>query len=152
MVYERALSKCMSICSTSEKCINDMELKMQKWEVSFADQQKVVEYLIAEKYIDHSRFVRAFVNDKIKYNHWGKVKVRFHLKQKRIESKSIGTGLMEFPDDTYQEILKEEVIKKLKTTKASSDYERNNKVAKSLMGKGFEPGLVFSILKHDVSE
>ena len=48
--------------------------------------------------------------------------------------------------------MKEEVIKKLKTTKASSDYERNNKVAKSLMGKGFEPSLVFRILKHDISE
>ena len=33
----------------------------------------------AEKYIDESRFAKAYVNDKYKFNKWGRIKIRFEL-------------------------------------------------------------------------
>ena len=45
---------------------------------------KIIDRLKAEKYIDEARYCRSFINDKLRFNKWGRKKIEFALKQKQI--------------------------------------------------------------------
>ncbi len=147
MEYKKALDKCMGICSQREYCIFDIEEKLMKWEVSMSEHQKIVKVLIDERFIDHDRYVPAFINDKFTFNHWGKIKIRYYLKQKRIEESIIKKYLNTIDEDTYDLTIRNEIEKKRRSVKGNSPFEINQKIAKYVISKGFEPNKVFEILK-----
>ncbi|MDA3894364.1 MAG: regulatory protein RecX [Salinivirgaceae bacterium] len=147
MELKKTLEKCMQICSQREYCIFDIENKLQKWEIDKKDQQKIIDTLVLEKFIDHERYVPAFINDKFKFNHWGKIKIRYYLKQKHIDSQIINIYLAQIDDDLYLKTIKNEIKNKRQTAKGKDDFEKNQKVARYVISKGFEPDKVFQLLK-----
>ncbi len=149
MDYKKALNKCMHICSQREYCINDIEQRLAKWDVKKSEHQKIIEYLLAEKYIDHNRYVSAFVNDKFTYNHWGKIKIRYQLKQKKIDNPTINKYVDAIDASAYKQAIQHEVSKKLKSVKGKNDFEKKQKTARYVVSKGFEPNEVFNILNLD---
>lgn len=149
MKFEQALSKCMDLCSRREYCAFDIREKIKKWEISPEDADQIIKRLFEEKFLDHERYCRAFVNDKFCFNHWGKVKITYYLKQKQIEASYIHDALNEIDLDKYQGVIREEIKKKQSRVKAKNDFEKKAKIAQSLIAKGFEPGLVFEALKME---
>jgi regulatory protein len=149
MRYEQALSKCMNLCSRREYCTFDIREKLYKWEMDDSWIEKIIHELISQKFLDDERYSRAFVNDKFRFNHWGKIKINHHLKHKQVNPDIIKNTLDNIDFDAYQLILKEEIQKKQKSVKAKNDFEKQGKIAQSIIAKGFEPGLVFEILKKE---
>lgn len=147
MDKNKALSKCMDMCSKREYCSAEISEKLQKWELTEPDIDQIIESLIAQKFIDHERYATAFVNDKIRFNHWGKVKVKYYLNHKGIEGEIINIALKNFSENKYIQIALTEIEKKWNKTTAKNAFELKNKVAKSIINKGFEPALVFELLK-----
>ncbi len=147
MDYKKALNKCMHICSNREYCINDIEERLAKWDVSKADWQIIIRHLITEKYIDNNRYVSAFINDKFKYNHWGKIKIRYQLKQKKIDESTIIKFIDTIDEQAYKEVIKYEIDKKMKSVKGKNNFEKKQKTAKYVISKGFEANNVFDIIK-----
>lgn len=146
MEYKKALSKCMQMCSRKEYCITDIKQKLYSWELNEEDIERLIATLQEEKFIDEERFVNAFVNDKFKFNHWGKVKIRYHLKHKQIDENVVNNVLSGLSDAAYEEVIAQEIAKKISKVKANSTYERKAKVVNYLASKGFEPDLVFKYL------
>jgi len=149
MDFKKALNKCMYTCSKREYCAFDVEEKLRKWEVSEADQIKIIDELIKEKYIDNNRYVSAFVNDKFVFNHWGKIKIKYHLKQKRIDEKIINKYIDSINYSDYEKTILEEIKKKKKTVTGKNEFEKTQKVARFVISKGFEPQKVFDFLQID---
>jgi regulatory protein len=147
MNYKEALNKCMYLCSKKEYCQSEMAAKLMEWELPEKLISEVLNALVAEKFIDDLRYAKAFTNDKFRFNHWGKIKIRFHLKQKKLASELINQVLEAIDEQTYQKVILEEINKKSKTVTARSDFERTGKIARSIIGKGFEPEMVFSLLR-----
>jgi len=147
MDREKALSKCMNICSMREYCIYDIEQKIDRWEVKEVDREYIIRRLLEDNFINHNRYVKAFINDKLLYNHWGKIKIRYHLKHKNIEVNIIETYIDKIDEITYKNIIDTEIIKKKKSVKGKDEFEINQKVARFLISKGFEPNIVFDRLK-----
>ncbi|MGD9992121.1 MAG: regulatory protein RecX [Salinivirgaceae bacterium] len=148
MTFQQALNKCMDICSRREYCSYDVLEKLRRWELPEPDAEKIIEQLKKDRFISHERYCQAFVSDKIKFNHWGKIKIAYYLKQKQLEHNIIQDALETIDDNLYAEIIRSEIKKKQKTVKAKSDYEKQGKVAQSVIAKGFEPALVFELLKN----
>ena len=137
MTKEQVLMKLTAMCSAAEHCSGEMLKKMDNWEVSPEIQAEVMQYLVKEKYIDDRRFCRFFVNDKIKYNRWGRKKVEQALWEKRVDSSISAEVLDEVPQETYIEILKPLLRDKKKTVKGRNDYEVRCKLVRFAMGRGF---------------
>src|SRR3989339_188593 len=149
MEYKQLLAKCMDLCSRREYCQSDIDQKLRIWEVPQATIAKILKVLSEEKFIDHTRFVRAFVNDKLLFNHWGRIKIRYHLVHHRIEKEIIEEGLDNIDEEKYLQIIKDEIVKKRKATPRGIEFERNQKIARTVISKGFEPELVFKLLKSE---
>ena len=148
MTKEQVLLKLTSMCSSSEHCSGEMLKKMEDWEVDPRIQSEVMAYLIKEKYIDDRRFCRFFVNDKIKYNKWGRRKVEQALWQKRIDSDISREVLDEVPDEIYTDILTSLLKDKKKSVKGRNDYEIKAKLVRFAVGRGF----TFDIINRCIDE
>jgi len=137
MNKQQALQKLAAICSQAEQCRHDLEEKMKRWEISEADQAEIMDYLVSERYVDDSRYARYFVKDKLRFNKWGHRKIELALWQKHID-KTVGQeALDEIADDEYIAVLRPLMRQKARSVKASSDYERNAKLVRFALGRGF---------------
>lgn len=139
----------MDACSRREYCRMEISQKLKNWGAGPAISEKVLKELVHQKFIDHSRFTRAFVNDKLLFNHWGKVKLKFHLYHFQIEKEIVEEALQQIDESVYLSIIKAEIQKKQKSALSGNSFEVNQKIAKAIINKGFEPNLVFKLLKID---
>lgn len=142
MTGKQAYQKLTSLCARSEHCQHDMLEKMRQWGVSDEEQAQVMERLTKERYVDDERFARAFINDKIRYNKWGRRKVEQALWMKHIDE-SIGQAILDDVDDEeYLSILRPMLRQKQKSIKASSEYEKTMKLIKFALGRGFTMDII----------
>ena len=137
MTEQEAFLQLASLCANAEHCQYEMLEKMRKWELSEAVQAKVMVRLVKERYVDDERYARAFVKDKIRYNKWGRRKVQQALWMKRIDNEIQQMVLDEISDEEYLKVLKPLLKQKSKSIKAESDYERNRKLVRFALGRGF---------------
>jgi len=139
-----------ALCAQSEHCQHEMLEKMRRWEMSEEEQARVMQRLVSERYVDDERYARAFVKDKVRYNKWGRRKVEQALWQKHIDEDIRRRVLDEVDDDEYLDVLRPLLKQKRRSTKASSDYELNQKLMRFALGRGF----TFDIIRQclDVEE
>ena len=137
MAEQEAFLQLASLCANAEHCQHEMLEKMRKWELPEAVQARVMARLVKERYVDDERYARAFVKDKIRYNKWGRRKVQQALWLKHINSDIQQTVLDEVSDEEYLKVLKPLLKQKNKSIKAESDYERNQKLVRFALGRGF---------------
>lgn len=143
---QEALQKLSALCARAEHSSGEMTEKMRKWGLTEDAQARIMARLTAGKYVDDARFSRFFVNDKIKYNKWGRRKIEQALWQKGVDRSVYGPILNEVPDEEYIAVLRPLIKNKWKTIKAATDYERSMKLIKFAMSRGFD----YSVIKKCV--
>lgn len=132
-----ALQRLSLLCSQGEHCEKEILEKMSKWDLTEDSQARIMAYLIEEKYIDNARFSRAYIHDKMEYNHWGRRKIEQMLWAKDI-SKNISNPIFEeIDDEKWIAILRPLIQQKRKSTKGRNDYEINQKLIRFALGRGF---------------
>jgi len=153
MTEQEAYLQLAALCAQAEHCQHEMLEKMRKWELSEAVQARVMARLVKERYVDDERYARAFVKDKIRYNKWGRRKVQQALWLKHIDNAIQQTVLDEVGDDEYLKVLKPLLKQKSKSIKAESDYERNQKLVRFALGRGFTFDIIRQCLDtSDINE
>ncbi len=136
--YIEVLEKATDLCSRLEKCTYDLELKCREWQLSGEETTKLIAYLREEKFIDHQRYATSFVNDKFRFNKWGRIKLAYTLRQKQIEDKFIKEALAHLPEDVYRKVLFDLLSAKAKTLKSLDPYTRRGKLIVFAQSRGFE--------------
>ena len=139
-----------ALCAQAEHCQWEMTEKMRRWELSDEAQAHVMERLVRERYVDDERYARAMVKDKVRNNKWGRRKVEQALWQKHIDEDIRQRVLNEVDDEEYLTVLRPLLKQKRKSTKASSDYELNQKLLRFALSRGFTFDLIRQCL--DVEE
>ena len=146
MTKEEALAKAMQICSIRECSASEIEDKLNKWGIPVIDHKLIIEYLRREKFIDDFRLAKYYTNDKLRFNKWGKVKIRIMLQQKGIGDEAIISAMDQVDKEKYFDVLKEELSKKRNTIKDDDDYIIKGKLFKFATGRGFEAELIYRVL------
>lgn len=146
---KEALLQLSALCARGEHCQWEMLEKMRRWGLDDEAQARVMQRLVAGRYVDDERYARAFVLDKIRYNHWGRRKVEQGLFQKHISEDIRQQVLSEVSDEEYLSVLRPLLRQKRKSTKAASDYELNQKLLRFALGRGFTYDLISQCLDVD---
>lgn len=143
---EQALNILSSLCASAEYCSKDIEEKMKRWNMPEEAREKVMDRLISDGFIDDKRYCRAFVHDKITYAKWGRRKLELALYRKGI-SKDISNPILNtIPNETYIKILKVLINTKIKSVHANSVYERNQKLFRFAVSRGFSPDQIWKCI------
>ena len=139
---QQAFKKLAALCAKGEHCSGEMLNKMRLWGLDEEAQATIMSKLVAGKYIDDERYCRFFVNDKIKYNKWGRRKIEQALWQKQMDDSISQKILDEIDDSDYLQVLKPLLKSKEKSIKANSDYERKIKLMKFAIGRSYTMNLI----------
>ena len=145
-LFRTALNKAMALCSRREYCTDDIANKLQTWGVGSKDSGRIIKTLINENFINETRYANAFVRDKFNYNKWGKIKIAFYLKRKRIPLQLINDALDAIDTDVYRRTLKDLLTMHRKSLKARNTYEMKAKLLRYGHSKGYESNLLYDIL------
>nr|WP_321454115.1 regulatory protein RecX [uncultured Carboxylicivirga sp.] len=146
MEYKKALYKAAALCSQQERCVSEIRKKLIKWELSEEETEEVITFLIKEKYIDEQRFAEFYVRDKFRFNNWGKIKIKYQLKQKEIANTHIENAMEEINSSDYQAKLAELLQGKKKQIKNKDTWQTKAALARFGQSRGFEPYLVFQCI------
>ena len=144
---EELLHKAASYCSISEHCVSEVEEKLNAWGVSVTDKQKIIDRLISEDFINEKRFCTYFVKDKFRFNKWGKIKISYALKQKRLSNELINSALSTIDEGEYQELLASILKTKLVGLKFEFEYEKQGKLFRFAQSRGFENNVIELVLR-----
>lgn len=143
-----------ALCAQAEHCQWEMTEKMRRWELSDEAQARVMERLTRERYVDDERYARAFVNDKVRYNKWGRRKVEQALWAKHIDEDIRQRVLDEMTDEEYLRVLRPLLQQKRRTTKAPDEYTLNRKLVQFALSRGFTFDIIRQCLdvEDDIDE
>lgn len=142
MTEQEAYLRLAALCAQAEHCEYEMQEKMRRWEIADDAQTRVMQRLITERYVDDERFARAFANDKVKYNKWGRRKVEQAMWLKHIAEDIRQRVLDSIDDEEYIAILRPLLQQKRRSVKARNDYELRQKLIKFAIGRGFTMDII----------
>ena len=149
MNEQEAYLQLAALCAQAEHCEQEMRDKMKRWELDETVQNRVIDRLTEERYIDNERYARAFVKDKIRYNKWGRRKVQQALWMKRIDTDIQQRVLDEIGEKEYLDVLRPLLKQKRKSIKAENDYELNQKLVRFALSRGFTFDIIRQCLNVD---
>ena len=147
-----ALNKAAAYCTLCERCISEVSTKLAAWGVPHGEQHKIIERLQQEGFIDEARYCRAFVNDKVRFNRWGRIKITAALREKRLPQEHIKEALESIDEDIYQQSLKEVIEIKRRELKGKDDFATQQKIIRHAASRGYEPSLIISTIKYKGDE
>lgn len=146
--YDKALNKAANLCSKSEKSPKEIYDKLASWGLKSQMAEQIVCRLRDEKYIDEERFARAFVHDKFLYEHWGRVKIAYNLRNKGIANHIIDNALDDvIADDDYLSTLSSLLRNKMRDMERPLSQNNRAKLYRFAAQRGFESGVVSIALR-----
>lgn len=134
----QALQSLMRLAARSEKSSGDAMRLMQRWEVPVAERRGVLEKLIESRFIDDRRYAEAYVREKSNLSGWGVRKIAMQLRTKGVSQDIITKALGQIDSSELQLRLQDKLRRKLKCTKANSQYELRGKLYRYALSQGYD--------------
>jgi len=141
------LAALAAYCSQSERCLYDLRRKIRDAGLSSDAEKRIIRRLSDENFVEERRFARAFVNDKFRFNRWGRIKITYELKMRDIKPSIYEEAISGIDEAEYLSTLRELLIAKQRSIKGSSPEELFAKLIRFATSRGFETPLIISTLK-----
>lgn len=147
---EEMLVRMAGLCAGAEQCAVDIRQKILKQGFSVEESEKMIAYLRENKYIDGSRYARAYAVDKVRFSGWGKMKIKMGLRAKGISDSLISQALHCIPEKDYVEVLYKVLLAKARSLDLGEIKDRQ-KLYRHLASRGFESQLIISAIRNHVN-
>jgi len=145
--FSSAKIKIAKYCAYQERAHYEVEQKLYSYGLYTDQVQELLAWLITENYLNEERFAIAYAGGKFRLKKWGKIKIEQNLLQKRVSEYSINKALSQIDAAAYLNTLEDLIRAKWRITKANNVYELRNKIARSVIIKGYEPEKVWELTK-----
>jgi len=146
---KEAKLKAADFCAYQERSQQQVRDKLYDYGLHMDQVEEVLSELIIDGFLNEERFAKAYARGKFRIKQWGRHKILQGLKQHKISEYCIKAGLKEIDEEAYQETLKNLMIKKAGSIKATNDYDRRDKIARFAIGRGYETTLIWEIIKSE---
>ena len=139
---EQALQKLKHYCTYQER--SHYEVKQKLWElgVRSGDHDELIATLIDEDYLNEERFAIQFAGGKFRMKEWGKKKILYGLREKKVSDYLIKKALAAIDEEDYMKVLNKLAEEKYNSLKDEQYLERKKKTIDYLIQKGYEYDLV----------
>jgi regulatory protein len=143
---QQALQKLKHYCGYQERSHAEVKEKLYSYGIFNSDAEKIISQLIEENYLNEERFAQVFARGKFRMKHWGRVKIRYELKQKKVSEYCIKKGMKEIDEDDYMNTLSDLFEEKMKTLKSEKNiHTKKRKMLDYLLQKGYERDLILNL-------
>ncbi|MEO7531539.1 MAG: regulatory protein RecX [Sediminibacterium sp.] len=139
---ELAYPKIKHYCGYSERCHYEVREKLFGMGLVKKDVEILLSRLIEENYLNEERFAILFVGGHFRQKKWGKAKIVYALRQKRVSEQNIKRGLKEIVEHDYLISLEKLASTKWKSLTGEQYLSRQAKTNAYLLQKGYESSLI----------
>ena len=148
LTKEQALQKPRHYCSYQER--SHYEVIQKLWELSIKklEHDEIIATLIDEDYLNEERFAIQYAGGKFRMKDWGKKKILYGLREKKVSDYSIKKALAAIDEEDYLKTLNKLAEEKYNSLKGEQYLERKKKTIDYLMQKGYEYELVNKVLSY----
>jgi regulatory protein len=101
LTKEEAYQKLKQYCSYQERSHHEAEQKLWELGIRKDDQQEIIAKLIEEDYLNEERFAIQYAGGKFRMKGWGKKKIQYGLKEKRVSEYCIKKALKSIDEEDY---------------------------------------------------
>jgi regulatory protein len=151
LTTSEAKQRIYRFCAYQERSHKEVKNKLYELGLNRDEVEALITDLITEGFLNEERFAKAFAGGKFRMKQWGRVKIEHALQAKGLTPNCIKAGLKEIEGESYYETLRELVIKKSDQLSDCADqFVKRDKVATYLIQKGYEPDLVWTIIKEQL--
>src|SRR5215467_3120575 len=102
---EQALQKAKHYCAYQERSHFEAKEKLYSFGLHKQEVELVLSQLIEENYLNEERFAIRFASGKFRMKHWGRIKIKYELKQKQVSEYCIKAALKEIDEEEYRSTL-----------------------------------------------
>lgn len=144
---EEMLVRMAGLCAGAEQCAADIRSKILRQGFTAEEAEKMIGYLERNKYLDESRYARAYASDKVRFSGWGRMKVRVGLRGKGLSDTVISQALESIPEADYGESLRKAMASKARSLDLG-DVKDRQKLYRHLASRGFESHLIMAEMRR----
>ena len=147
MTPGQALQKVKHYCAYQERSHSEVKDKLYSYGLHKSDVETILSQLIEENYLNEERFALQFAGGKFRMKQWGRVKIKYELKQRQVSEYCIKKALKSIDETAYEKTLQKLFDDKIKTLRSEKNiFIKKKKVQDYLLQKGFEADLVRGML------
>lgn len=139
--------KIYRFCAYQERHHQEVRDKLYEYGLSKDEVEEILTDLITEGFLNEERYAKAYAGGKFRIKQWGRNKIVHELESKGISNYCIQSGLKEIDSQQYLETLELLLLKKDRQTEALNSFSKRDKLARYAIQKGYEPDLVWGIVK-----
>jgi regulatory protein len=144
---EEALQKAKQYCAYQERSHSEAKEKLFGLGMNKKETDELLSELISGNYLNEERFAIQFAGGKFRIKQWGRVKIKYALKQKQVSEYCIKKALKGIDEHDYNKTAQKLFEQKLKTLKEEKNiFIKKRKLQDHLLQKGFEADLVRKLI------
>lgn len=140
------ISKAEQYCATAEQCRTSVMEKLLTWGADRELAGNIVDHLVENGFIDEARYCRIYCESKLHLQKWGRIKINYMLRNKRIDNKIIANALQQIDKEQYSETLRQLAESKIRTLNETDPHKRISKLVSFLASHGFEQSEIYNTL------
>ena len=148
MSGQQELTKARKYCSYQERSQQELRDKLYDWGLHKKEVEEAIALMITEGFLNEERFAIAFAGGKFRIKSWGKIKISMALKQKKVSENCIRTALRGIDEKEYRRSLAAVIERYGSRNMLKQPYLEKQRIARYAIGKGYEPDLVWSLLRE----
>lgn len=143
----QALQNVKQFCAYQDRSHSEVKDRLYSFGLNTPEVDMIISELIQEDYLNEERFARSFARGKFRMKQWGRVKIKYELKQRQVSEYCIRKGLIEIDDAEYEKTLNNLLEQKSRLLKSEKNiFVKKRKLLDYLLQKGFERDLVMGVI------
>jgi len=149
LTKEQALQKARHYCAYQERSHFEVREKLYSLGLHKNEVEDSLATLIEDNYLNEERFATQFAEGKFRMKQWGRVKIKYELKQKRISEYCIRKAIDSIDETQYLATLEKIAKKKWDSIPGVgvNQFVKMSKTTNYLLQRGFESTLAKQIIQ-----
>ena len=136
---EKALQKLKHFCGYQERSHAEVKQKLYSLGLYKQEVEDLISRLIEEEYLNEERYAIQFASGKSRIKGWGKVKIRYELKQNGVSDFCIAKALKRLDEKEYATGFQRIAYKKWLALRSEKNiFTKKNKWQQFLLQRGFD--------------
>ncbi len=149
LTKEQAMQKIRHYTGYQERCHQEVKDKLYSFGLYSREVDEIVSALIEENYLNEERFAETFAGGKFRMRQWGRIRIRYELKQKRVSEYCIRKAMLTIAEEEYQATLIKIANKKWQALASEKNqFTKKAKAIDYLLRKGYEMELARSVVQQ----
>ena len=149
LTADQALKNAKVYCSYQERNHKETKDRLFSYGLPKSDIEQILSRLIEEDYLNEERFAAAYARGKFRMKQWGRIKIRYELRQKQVSDYCIEKAMKEIDEEEYMKTLQKLMEEKMSELQSETNVlAKKKKATDFLLQKGYERDIIYALVKE----